>query len=205
MSFEQQLGTISDFVPSPAQHACSGCTAALSPVEAPRPMQLDTNLLFHGPTNPVSRRLWPSLRGCRTVHTPRCFRGVSSLLTTTHAGLPLQCNMFFMPNLADTLQLPGSPASPFSSKQHRWSGIVQQVQDRSARLNVRRRQSTEAAAAAGILQLPPGNQQTAAAACRHGSLQQALDSRAVSAAAGPGPAQSSSRFVQAGRQPAQVR
>jgi hypothetical protein len=63
---------------------------------------------------------------------------------------------------------PVSPGSPFSAKQRKWSGIVQQVQDSSARLHLRRRQSTEAAAAGTslLLHMQPSSiaQRTGAAA-----------------------------------------
>jgi hypothetical protein len=38
-----------------------------------------------------------------------------------------------------------SPTSPLSLEQRKWSGIMQQLQDSSAQINPRRRQSTEAA------------------------------------------------------------
>lgn len=89
---------------------------------------------------------------------------------------------------------PASPGSPFSAKHQRWTGIVQQVQDTSTRLNTRRRQSTEAAAAAAVgpslwtaQHNAPGEPRSAAGADgavgRRGSLQVALDQRAVAEAA----------------------
>lgn len=81
---------------------------------------------------------------------PACALRRHSLLLCPILTCPLPCHF---PNISVHQANPVSPGSPFSAKQRKWSGIVQQVQDSSARLDLRRRQSTEAAAAGTSLLL----------------------------------------------------